>query len=197
MKKIQLKESDLIDLIEKLVKENLSNGNGQNLGMMNTPTAKYKDLMEKDDVEEGEVEEEDTTHEEEDNVNESKKNKKTLSLTEAQLVSLIERVVKEQESGDIEEQIYLPPTAHLMKTANELEQDLKNTPDDEDSWLKEKWEDLTDDVKKVWSNIFTNCTPKSGCPAFDRTPRQKLKSKLRRLTRKFPKLRLWPKWAVR
>ena len=154
MKKIQLKESDLIDLIEKLVKENLSNGNGQNLGMMNTPTAKYKDLMEKDDVE-------------------------------------------EDESGDIEEQIYLPPTAHLMKTANELEQDLKNTPDDEDSWLKEKWEDLIDDVKKVWSNVFTNCTPKSGCPAFDRTPRQKLKSKLRSLTRKFPKLRLWPKWAVR
>ena len=45
-------EGELIDLIEKLVKENLSNGNGQNLGMMNTPTAKYKDLMEKDDVEE-------------------------------------------------------------------------------------------------------------------------------------------------
>ena len=182
VKKIQLKESDLIDLIEKLVKENLSNGNAQNLGMMNTPTAKYKDLMEKEDVEE-----EDATHEEEDNVNESKKTKKTLSLTEAQLVSLIERVVKEQESGDIEDD----------KIANELEQDLKNTPDDEDSWLKEKWEDLTDDVKKVWSNIFTNCTPKSGCPAFDRTPRQKLKSKLRSLTRRFPKLRLWPKWAVR
>ena len=65
---------------------------------MNTPTAKYKDLMEKEDVEE-----EDATHEEEDNVNESKKTKKTLSLTEAQLVSLIERVVKEQESGDIED----------------------------------------------------------------------------------------------
>ena len=184
VKKIQLKESDLIDLIEKLVKENLSNGNAQNLGMMNTPTAKYKDLMEKEDVEE-----EDATHEEEDNVNESKKTKKTLSLTEAQLVSLIERVVKEQES--------VHPRIDDDKIVKELEQDLKNTPDDEDSWLKEKWEDLTDDVKKVWSNIFTNCTPKSGCPAFDRTPRQKLKSKLRRLTRKFPKLRLWPKWAVR
>tara|TARA_R100001463_G_scaffold12745_12_gene34361 strand:- start:873 stop:1427 length:555 start_codon:yes stop_codon:yes gene_type:complete len=184
MKKIQLKESDLIDLIEKLVKENLSNGNAQNLGMMNTPTAKYKDLLEKEDVEEGDIEEEDATHEEEDNVNESKKTKKTLSLTEAQLVSLIERVVKEQESGD-------------DKISNELELDLKNTPDDEDSWFEEKWEDLTDDVKEVWSKIFTNCTPKSGCPAFDRTPRQKLKSKLRRLTSRFPKLRLWPKWAVR
>jgi hypothetical protein len=51
MKKITLKESELIDLIEKLVKENLSNGNGQNLGMMNTPTAKYKDLVEDEDLE--------------------------------------------------------------------------------------------------------------------------------------------------
>ena len=53
MKKITLKESELIDLIEKLVKENLSNGNGQNLGMMNTPTAKYKDLVEDEDLEGG------------------------------------------------------------------------------------------------------------------------------------------------
>ena len=52
MKKITLKESELVDLIEKLVKENLGNGNGHNFGMMGTPTAKYKDLLEKDDVEE-------------------------------------------------------------------------------------------------------------------------------------------------
>ena len=51
VKKIQLKESELIDLIEKLVKENLGNGNGQYLGMINTPSAKYKDLVEDEDVE--------------------------------------------------------------------------------------------------------------------------------------------------
>ena len=51
-------EGELIDLIEKLVKENLSNGNAQNLGMMDTPTAKYKDLMEKEDIEEDDGEEE-------------------------------------------------------------------------------------------------------------------------------------------
>jgi len=96
MKKIKLKESDLIDLIEKLVKENLSNGNAQNLGMMNTPTAKYKDLLEKEDIEEEDIEEENATEEEEDNVMESKKRKKTLSLTEAQLLNLIEKVVKEK-----------------------------------------------------------------------------------------------------
>ena len=51
-------EGELIDLIEKLVKENLSNGNAQNLGMMDTPTAKYKDLLEKEDIEEDNGEEE-------------------------------------------------------------------------------------------------------------------------------------------
>ena len=47
MKKIALKEAELVELIEKLVKENLGNGNGQNFGLMGTPTAKYKDLLEK------------------------------------------------------------------------------------------------------------------------------------------------------
>ncbi len=53
-----MSEGELVDLIEKLVKENLSNGNAQNLGMMNTPTAKYKDLLEKEDIEEDNGEEE-------------------------------------------------------------------------------------------------------------------------------------------
>ena len=53
-----MSEGELVDLIEKLVKENLSNGNAQNLGMMNAPTAKYKDLLEKEDIEEDNGEEE-------------------------------------------------------------------------------------------------------------------------------------------
>ena len=51
MKKIKIKENELVDLIEKLVKENLSNGTGFDLGMVGTPTSKYKDLYEDDDVE--------------------------------------------------------------------------------------------------------------------------------------------------
>ena len=51
MKKIRVSENELVDLIEKLVKENLGNGNGHNFGMMGTPTSKYKDLYEDDDVE--------------------------------------------------------------------------------------------------------------------------------------------------
>jgi hypothetical protein len=52
MKKIKLKEEELVTLIEKLVKENLGNGNGTNFGMMGTPTAKYKEMMETEEVEE-------------------------------------------------------------------------------------------------------------------------------------------------
>ena len=62
MKKIKIKENELVRLIEKLVKENMGfasssigNGNGQNFGLMGTPTAKYKDLLEKDDIEEDDM----------------------------------------------------------------------------------------------------------------------------------------------
>ena len=39
------------------IKENIGNGNGQNFGLMGTPTAKYKELLEKEDIEEDDVEE--------------------------------------------------------------------------------------------------------------------------------------------
>ena len=55
MKKIRISENELVDLIEKLVKENLGFGNGQNLGIMGTPTSKYKDLLEKEDIEEDDI----------------------------------------------------------------------------------------------------------------------------------------------
>ena len=55
MKKIRIKESELVELIEKLVKENIGNGNGQNFGLMGTPSEKYKDLLEKKDIEEDDV----------------------------------------------------------------------------------------------------------------------------------------------
>jgi len=52
MKKIKLKEEELVSLIQKLVKENLGSGNGQNFGMVGTPTAKYKEMFEVEDIEE-------------------------------------------------------------------------------------------------------------------------------------------------
>tara|TARA_R110000744_G_scaffold1692_7_gene6025 strand:+ start:3018 stop:3509 length:492 start_codon:yes stop_codon:yes gene_type:complete len=69
MKKIKIKENELVDLIEKLVKENLSNGTGFDLGMVGTPTSKYKDLYEDDDVESEDELEESNGEEEQLNVN--------------------------------------------------------------------------------------------------------------------------------
>ena len=63
MKKIKITESELVDLIEKLVKENMGQGNGFNFGALGTPTSKYKDLYEDDDVE-GDVEGEEEVDEE-------------------------------------------------------------------------------------------------------------------------------------
>ena len=52
MKKIRISENELVELIEKLVKENLSSGTGFGFGMVGTPTSKYKDLTETQDMEE-------------------------------------------------------------------------------------------------------------------------------------------------
>ena len=93
VKKIQLKESELIDLIEKLVKENLGNGNGQNLGMMNTEGI--------DELEEEELDDEggdmvDPKTGEVVKTESRKIPKKTLKLTESDLIRVIKNVVKEQ-----------------------------------------------------------------------------------------------------
>ena len=58
MKKIRITENELVTLIEKLVKENLGDGVGQIFPLMGAPSEKYKDLLEKDDIEETDGEEE-------------------------------------------------------------------------------------------------------------------------------------------
>ena len=116
MKKIRITENELVSLIEKLVKENLGDGIGQIFPLMGAPSEKYKDLLEKDDVEETDEVEED--YEQEDHkdrdefdgrksrvvgvdsdikkqrMGESKK--KSLKLTESQLINIIEKVIKER-----------------------------------------------------------------------------------------------------
>jgi len=95
MKKIKINENELVSLIEKLVKENLSSGNGHNFGMLGTPTSKYKDLYEDDDVEgEGDVDEEtldvNVDDETEDGLNQEDAME---NIKEAKLVSRLKRKV--------------------------------------------------------------------------------------------------------
>jgi len=75
MKKIRINETELVNLIEKLVKENLGFGNGQTLGMFGTPTSKYKDLLE-----DGDVEETDELSEDEENIDTAQGADQTLNL---------------------------------------------------------------------------------------------------------------------
>jgi len=75
MKKIRISESELVDLIEKLVKENIGNGTGFNFGMLGTPTSKYKDLYEDEDVES-----EEELDEDEVNVDTAQTGDKTLNV---------------------------------------------------------------------------------------------------------------------
>jgi len=112
MKKIKIKENELVELIEKLVKENIGfassaigNGNGQNFGLMGTPTAKYKDLLEKEDIEEDDVDDnENEVSEETLNLNVDDETQDGLnqedymeSVKESRLISRIKKNLLEQE----------------------------------------------------------------------------------------------------
>ena len=74
MKKIRISESELVDLIEKLVKENIGGNTGFNF-MLGTPTSKYKDLYEDEDVES-----EEELDEDEFNVDTAQTGDKTVNL---------------------------------------------------------------------------------------------------------------------
>jgi|TARA_R110000824_G_scaffold14914_2_gene63150 hypothetical protein len=103
MKKIKIKENELVDLIEKLVKENLSNGTGFDFGMVGTPTSKYKDLLEKDDIEEEDELEESNGEEEQLNVNvtdqpgSDNEDEWMESISESKLVKRLTRKLHESE----------------------------------------------------------------------------------------------------
>jgi len=120
MKKIKIKENELVRLIEKLVKENMGfasssigNGNGQNFGLMGTPTAKYKDLLEKDDIEEDDMDDnEDEVSEQENpddtlNINVDDETQDGLnqedymeSVKESRLINRLKRrLIKEEGKG--------------------------------------------------------------------------------------------------
>tara|TARA_B110000977_G_scaffold179466_1_gene238086 strand:+ start:10181 stop:10663 length:483 start_codon:yes stop_codon:yes gene_type:complete len=108
MKKIRMGESELVDLIEKLVKENIGGGTGF-ANMLNTPTSKYKDLYEDEDVENEEELEEDEVNadsaqdgDETLNVNVMKQTNQTdwmgeNKITESQLVRRLSKKLHEAE----------------------------------------------------------------------------------------------------
>ena len=112
MKKVKITESELVSLIEKLVKENFAqgaaNGNGQNFGIMGTPTAKYKEIFEKEDIEE-----------DEENIDTAQDADQTLNLN----------VMKKTNQTDWMENVNEQSAARLM---SDLESKFMQYQDDED-----------------------------------------------------------------
>jgi len=97
MKKIRISENELVNLIEKLVKENLSSGNGHNFGLMGTPTSKYKDLLEKEDIEEHDGEEEQLNLDFTDQPGSDDEDAWMEGLEESQLISRLKNRLNEDE----------------------------------------------------------------------------------------------------
>ena len=67
-------------------------------------------------------------------------------------------------------------------------------PEDEGTWVAERWEDLTDAVRNIFSKTrrFKACRGKGVCPAFNRTRGRKLRRILRKIRFWNPRLK-WPR----
>ena len=77
-------------------------------------------------------------------------------------------------------------------------EEIVDVPEDEDSWLEERWEDLTDAVRNIFtrSKHFAGCSGMSSCPAFNKVNRRRKKRILRAITLNWPKIK-WPRFVLR
>ena len=78
------------------------------------------------------------------------------------------------------------------------DEEIDDVPDDEDSWLEERWEDLTDSVRRIFtrSKHFAGCSGKGSCPAFNNFNRRRKKRILRAISLNWPKIK-WPSFVIR
>jgi|TARA_R110000744_G_scaffold67666_1_gene137883 hypothetical protein len=132
MKKIKISENELVSLIEKLVKENLSSGNGHSFGMLGTPTSKYKDLYEDDDIEGEEDVDEETLDVNVDDETQDGLNQEDAmeNIKEAKLVSRLKRKVY---------------TKKPNKTISEQRSVTK--------WTREEIDNVTDMVTELYNDM--------------------------------------------
>ena len=98
MKKIRMTENELVTLIEKLVKENLGDGVGQIFPLMGAPSEKYKDLLEKEDIEETDGEEEQLNLNVTDQPGSDDEDAWMESIDESKLISRLKNRLNESEA---------------------------------------------------------------------------------------------------
>jgi len=78
-------------------------------------------------------------------------------------------------------------------------EEIVDVPEDEDSWLEERWEDLSEVVRNIFrrSKAFAACKPSvTSCPAFNEVSRRRKKRILRGISLSWPKIK-WPKFVLR
>ena len=115
------------------------------------------------------------------------------------------QVINEQTTGTEDgEEAVVTADAQEVPDVEEIVDDeitaeeIVDVPEDEDSWLEERWEDLTDGVRNIFtrSKHFAGCSGMGSCPAFNKVNRRRKKRILRGISLSWPRLR-WPKFIIR
>ena len=72
-------------------------------------------------------------------------------------------------------------------------------PEKEETWLAERWEDLTDAVRNIFSRNkkFFGCRGKGACPSFNKMSRRRKRRMISRITIQWPKIRFRLPWRVK
>ena len=72
-------------------------------------------------------------------------------------------------------------------------------PEKEETWLAERWEDLTDEVRNIFSRNkkFFGCRGKGACPTFNKMSRRRKRRMISRITIQWPKIRFRIPWQVK
>ena len=194
--------------------------------IMELDDAVVDEVRENDESEVMERNEKSKSHGKYFSIDENKKTK-VVKLKESDLRSVIKRVIEEQEKVDVnipvededgkvdmvkgismstmsvdgEEEASVEEVEDadiLVDDDLEADVDENELADDEDSWVAERWEDLTDAVRNIFSRNkkFFGCRGKGACPDFNRMNRRRKLRILTNLTIAFPKFR-WPKFRFR
>ena len=77
------------------------------------------------------------------------------------------------------------------------DEEIVDAPEDEDSWLEERWEDLTDAVRNIFrrSKHFAGCSGPGSCPGFGKISRRRKKRILRAISLSWPRIK-WPRFVI-
>ena len=138
------------------------------------------------------------------NVFEGIKENKAIKISSSTLRRIVERVINEQDEDylaitDTEETDDEAIDSIEEVVGDEItDEEIADVPDDEDSWLEERWEDLTDAVKNIFSRRrpFAGCRTTTPCPDFNKVSRRRKKRILRSISLAWPRIK-WPRFVIR